>query len=364
MSILTRLEMCEIVASLLVWFERRHRDIPWRNGRDPYLVWVAEIMAQQTRIATMRPYYERFVSRWPDVKSLAAADTEDVLKAWEGLGYYSRAHNLHRAAREVVARHGGRVPDQVSELRDLSGIGPYTAGAIASIAFGRAEPAVDGNARRVLSRLFDEASPTPRTLDRLARSLIDCRPDRAGTLNQAIMDLGGGVCTPRRPRCENCPCESVCVARDRGTVSERPPRTRKPQRPHREVVVGVAVHGLHVLMRRRPDEGLLGGLWEFPYFDVSDGGPRRAALAKELGVSLGLSVRSVSSLATIDHEFTHFRLTSYAYRVDITDESGKATLPPEAEWVDAERLDELALSAGNRRIANALLSSDSLKVPA
>ncbi|MGH7540301.1 MAG: A/G-specific adenine glycosylase, partial [Gemmatimonadota bacterium] len=209
-----------LAASLLAWFDGRERDVPWRGETDPYRIWVAEVMAQQTRIETVREYYGRFVDRFPDVATLAAADPDDVMKAWEGLGYYARARNLQRSAREVVERFEGRLPAAPERLRELPGIGAYTAGAIASLAFGRAEPAIDGNARRVLSRLFDLEAPTPRRLEEAARALLDACPGRPGALNQTLMDLGGGPCAPASPACAACPVRAGCLALARGTVEE------------------------------------------------------------------------------------------------------------------------------------------------
>lgn len=330
----------EIARALLAWFDGRERDVPWRGARDPYRVWVAEVMAQQTRLDTVRPYYRAFLERFPDVGSLAAAPLDDVLKAWQGLGYYARARHLHAAARVIAARHGGSVPSRIEELRALPGVGPYTAGAIASLAFGRPEPAVDGNARRVLSRLSDLASPSPGRLERAARSLLAAAPGRAAALNQALMDLGGAVCTPSGPECPVCPARGACLARMRGTQQERPPRRSRAPLPHRRSAAAAVTRGERLLLVRRREDGLLGGLWDLPavalederdgsdYQLRGDGHGQGAAedavrerLAEALAARLSISVAVGRHVRSVDHVFSHFRL-----RLDVF----------EAGWVEGE----------------------------
>ncbi|MDX1661748.1 MAG: A/G-specific adenine glycosylase, partial [Gemmatimonadota bacterium] len=222
---------------LLDHYDREKRDLPWRGETDPYRVWVSEVMLQQTRVESVVPYYLDWIERFPDVEALAAADRADVLRAWEGLGYYSRARNLHDAARIVAERFDGAVPDTAGTLRELPGVGAYTAGAVASIAFDRPEPAIDGNARRVLARLFDVEKPTPARLRRIADDLVP--RDRPGDFNQAIMELGATICAPRSPACGSCPLAPRCESLANGTVDRRPgPRRRAAVSDHD---VGVAV---------------------------------------------------------------------------------------------------------------------------
>ncbi|HET6342523.1 MAG TPA: A/G-specific adenine glycosylase, partial [Gemmatimonadota bacterium] len=248
---------------LLDHYDRHGRDLPWRGETDPYRIWVSEVILQQTRVETAIPFYRRWMERFPTLEALAGADSEAVMAAWSGLGYYRRARHLHRAALMVRDRLDGVLPSKADDLRKLPGIGAYTAGAVASIAFGRREPAVDGNARRVLSRLFDLERPSGAALARLAGALVPA--DRPGDFNQALMDLGATVCLPRVPRCTACPLETLCLARRRDTVPERPAPRQRREIP--EFAVGVAVISSprgQVLLARRPDEGLLGGTWEFP----------------------------------------------------------------------------------------------------
>lgn len=321
---------------LLAFYDARARDLPWRRTDDPYAIWVSEIMLQQTRVETVIPYFERWMERFPDVAALAAADEGDVLKAWEGLGYYRRARNLHRAAARVREGPDGALPTTARELRRLPGVGAYTAGAVASIAFGEAVPAVDGNVRRVLARLFDLAAPAARELESLAGALVDDR--RPGDFNQALMELGATVCTPRSPSCPGCPVRAHCLARRRGTVAERPvatPRRPVPREVCDVVVVRAAPSGL-LLMRRRPDEGLLAGLWEFP---------DAAAVEGELEVPLDGHV----PLDPVEHAFSHLRVT-YRPVVVTLDDATRPSVAAPYRWVDEGDRAELALPVAMQRI--------------
>lgn len=343
-----------VTAALLAWFAGWERDIPWRDESDPYRIWVAEIMAQQTRIETVRPYYARFLDRFPTLEALARAELGEVLRVWEGLGYYGRARNLHRAARDLVARRGGALPEEPGELRRLPGIGPYTAGAIASLAFGRPEPAVDGNARRVLSRLFDLAAPSRGALEEAARGLLEACPGSAAGLNQALMDLGASVCTPRSPACPRCPLRPSCLAHARGTVDARPPPRPGRELPHHDVAVGIVWKGGKTLIQRRPETGLLGGLWEFPGGKVEPGETPGEAVRREIREELGIEVRVEDPLDPFDHAYSHFRVTLHPFHapwVAGEPEPGTATA---WSWVRPETLGEYPFPAANRRIIQSL----------
>jgi A/G-specific adenine glycosylase len=256
-----------IQSQLLAWAETSLRDLPWRRERTPYRVWVSEIMLQQTRVETVIPYYQRWMSRFPTIGALAQADLGQALKCWEGLGYYARCRNLHRAAWIVVERHGGQLPERRGELLALPGIGPYTVGAILSLAFGQDAAVLDGNVRRVLSRLYaldddPREAKTRQKLWALAESLLP--PGKAGRFNEALMDLGATVCTPKGPRCANCPLNQVCQAYASGDAEGYPPPTRRAPTPHYHVTAAVIWRDGQVLIAQRPLDGLLGGLWEFP----------------------------------------------------------------------------------------------------
>ncbi len=305
-----------IRAALLAFFDAHARPLPWREDGDPYRVWVSEIMLQQTRVAAVLPYYERWMQRFPSLHALAGADVDDVLKAWEGLGYYSRARNLHAAARIVCDNHAGRVPDEYASLRTLPGIGDYTAGAIASVVYGRAEPAVDGNVRRVLTRLLDRDLDT-RTLRATAAALVPS--DRPGDFNQALMELGATVCTPRAPRCAACPLTNQCAARQNGTQAERP--SKKVKGAVALFDVGVAVlrdRRGRILLVRRPNAGLLAGMWELPARIAAPGeAPEDAALqaARRVVGRDDVALQHDEPIATVRHPFSHRTEQYHAYEV-------------------------------------------------
>lgn len=337
--------------ALLAWYRGRERNVPWRSESDPYRIWVAEVMAQQTRMSTVREYYRDFLERFPDVETLAGADQQEVLKAWEGLGYYARARRLHRAAREVMERYGGDLPREADRLRELPGVGRYTAGALASLAFGEPEPAVDGNVRRVLSRLLDMADPTPTRLEASARRLLDARPHDPGALNQAMMDLGGEICTPRDPSCGICPTAGSCLALQRETVAERPPARPRREIPHRRVAVAVVWDPRgRVLVQRRPPDGLLGGLWEFPGGKVEDGESPPEAVRRELREEMAVEVEVTGTLEPVDHAYSHFRVTLHPYHARLLEGEPEARSATAWLWMEPGRLDELPFPAANHRI--------------
>ncbi len=288
--------------TLLDHFDRSRRVLPWRSERTPYRVMVSEFMLQQTRVETVIPYYERWLRRFPGWEALAEAGEDEVLREWTGLGYYRRARNLHRTARVVRERFGGELPEEPAALKRLPGVGEYTAGAVASIAFGRAVPAVDGNVRRVLCRLFDMEAPTAGRLREEAARLVD--PGRPGDFNEALMELGATVCTPRAPGCGGCPVLGWCGARGAGTVDERP--ARRPRREVARVGYGVAVvvgggpSSTVTLLRKRPESGLLASMWEFPSIrlsgDEKPGGVRIGAAANRLLKDLGVPAHPATPL--------------------------------------------------------------------
>jgi A/G-specific adenine glycosylase len=303
-------DLCELPERLLAWYDRHRRVLPWRarpgERAQPYRVWLSEIMLQQTTVATVAGYFARFLERWPDLESLAAASLDEVLHAWQGLGYYARARNLHACARAVVERHGGVFPDEEAALRDLPGLGAYTAAAVAAIAFGRAATPVDGNVERVIARLFAVAEPLPDakpTLRRLAESLTP--RERPGDYAQAVMDLGATICTPKRPKCILCPWREACRGHATGAVESLPLRRAKAEKPVRRGVAFWAVRSDGaVLLRRRPEKGLLGGMMEVP-----------STLWREAPWSEAEAIAAAPLPAkwrmlpgTVRHTFTHFHL--------------------------------------------------------
>ena len=311
--------MKRVRRALLTWYVANRRDLPWRRTQDPYAIWVSETMLQQTRVETVIPYYERFLARFPDIESLAAGETDEVLGVWAGLGYYSRARNLQAAAREVSAKHGGRLPDDVEALRALPGIGRYTAGALASIAFDRPEPIVDGNVARVLSRLLGirEDIAKPDILRRLwdeAAKLAE-GPD-PGDLNQALMELGALVCVPADPRCGSCPLRKHCDAQQHGDAARLPIKMKKPKTRHIEASAAWLTRRGKVLAVRRPPSGLLGGLWELPGGDLDHREDPAQGLVRNLRERVGLDVANPQYVGAVSHVFTHRRLRLHLFRCD------------------------------------------------
>ncbi len=347
--------------ALLRWYDARQRDLPWRRTRDPYAIWISETMLQQTRVETVIPYYERFLERFPDVESLASADRDDVYALWAGLGYYSRARNLQAAARRIVDEHGGLLPDDVDGLRSLPGIGRYTAGAVASIAFDRPAPVVDGNVIRVLTRWRGIRDDVRRreVVERLwdeAGSLA--RGARPGDLNQALMELGATVCTPRSPRCDDCPWLRTCDAAAAGDAESLPVKPKKPKPVKVEAVAAwIERHG-RVLVVRRPQDGLLGGLWELP------GGPLEAREAREEGLhrqlreSVGLRVKQSEYRGHIEHLFTHRRLALHVFRCDAVEGRVRRRGFDAHRWIAPAGIAELGHGAPTRK-ALALLGEGS-----
>ncbi|MFA6134193.1 MAG: A/G-specific adenine glycosylase [Phycisphaerae bacterium] len=344
---------------ILAWWDKGHRDMPWRQSRDPYAIWVSEIMLQQTQVATVVPYYRRFLRAFPSVDALAAAPPEAVLKAWEGLGYYSRARNLHRAAQQIIERHGGKVPQGVAALRALAGVGRYTAGAIASIAFNRPEPVLDGNVKRVLCRLLaitgDPRKPAvERRLWAIAQSLVPAK--RPGDFNQAVMDLGALVCTPMGARCSACPLQRRCLARKLGIVSKLPRKVRRKPLPHYDIAAAVIWRGRKLLIDKRPNAGLLGGLWEFPGGKMHKGEKAAAAAVRESAEELGIVVRPLQAepLISVEHAYSHFRITLHAVVCRYVRGPARAIGCQEFKWVTLGDLDRYAFPAANHRIIAAL----------
>lgn len=343
--------------ALLAWYDAHHRDLPWRAAAgevpDPYHVWVSEVMLQQTRVETVRGRYADWLERFPTLESLAEAEPDEVMKAWEGLGYYSRARNLHRAVREVAADYGGVVPDDPAAFRSLPGVGRYTAGAVASIAFGREEPVVDGNVRRVVARWTDTAEPAEAELWPLASQLVE--GERPGDLNQALMELGAVVCTPRSPRCADCPVREHCLAFARGTQEERPARRRAKPLPHEDTAVAVIEREGHLLLVRRPTAGPLGGMWGFPEAVRHDGEAAHEAAERVALDGVGLSVRSGPPIATVEHTFTHVRVTYRAFRCVANGGEPRPLRYDACAWADAEEVADYALPTAQRRIARLAL---------
>jgi len=345
---------------LLAWYDRAARRLPWRGHPDPYAVWVSEIMLQQTRVETVIPYFERWMAHFPSLAALAAAPEQEVLRTWEGLGYYSRARNLHKAAQLVVDRYAGQIPARREQLQELPGIGAYTAGAIASIAFGADEAALDGNIRRVLARLFNLEIPArspqgERRLWDLARENLP--PGRAGDYNQAMMDLGASICLPQNPTCLLCPLSEDCQARALGLQEKRPILPEKRAVPHYIVAAAIIQRAGRVLIARRPADGLLGGLWEFPGGKREAGESLPECLAREIREELDAQIEVGEQQGVYQHAYTHFKVTLHAFYCSLADGEPRALQHSSLGWVMPGELPAFPMGKIDRLIARALLKA-------
>ncbi|MGZ3514921.1 MAG: A/G-specific adenine glycosylase, partial [Thermodesulfobacteriota bacterium] len=312
-------------------------------------IWVSEIMLQQTQVTTVLPYYQKFLKSFPTLRHLARADLSKVLKIWEGLGYYSRARNLHHASQIVLNHYHGRIPNTLEELANLPGIGRSTAGAILSFAFNKDEAILDGNAKRVLSRLFavsasSEKRKTENTLWQISESLIP--KGSSNPFNQALMDLGSMICTPRDPSCPECPLRTLCKGRRSGEPERFPPKIPKKKIPHVEAVCAVIWKKRKVLLNQRPPTGLLGGLWEFPNWKSES--KSQLSLKGVLKKEMGMNVDVKESIGTFRHTFSHFKLTLHVYHCQHVNGKGKG------RWIAARNLHLLPMSKIHRRIAESI----------
>lgn len=346
----------EFCSALLRWFAQAKRDLPWRGAYEPYAVWVSEIMLQQTQARRGVRFFLEWMRRFPDLKAVAEASEEAALAAWEGLGYYSRARNLHRAAKYIVEELGGRFPESFDEIRALPGVGEYTAGAVASIAFNLPVPAVDANVRRLLARLGDldipvDGSEGGRRITGAVRALIPAEAPRL--FNQALMELGALICM-KKPRCGQCPVARFCLANLRGTTGARPVPKAKARYQAIETVAAVIFHQARILIRQRPPCGLWANLWEFPGGVIEDGESPADAAPRHVREQCGLTVTAAREIAVVRHGYTTHRVTMHGYFCEISGLSGKTSAPREGLWLLPEELAARAFPAGHRKLMERL----------
>lgn len=343
--------------SLLTWYDECKRDLPWRRDKDPYKIWVSEVMLQQTRVEAVRAYFERWIERFPTLQSLAEAQEEEVIQYWQGLGYYSRARNLHQGVREVAASYGGQVPMTKEEVSGLSGIGDYTSGAILSIAYDQREPAIDGNVLRVFSRLYcihgDIATPM---VKRQIREQVeqDMSMDRPGDFNQALMDLGATICIPKSPRCEICPLQNNCQAKDKGVQQELPIKKKKTPPVPVTLIAGVLQDGDRFLLRKRPKKGLLAGMWEFPGIEIPIEENPMEVFERGFLCETGQEVQATTLLLQCIHIFSHRRWDISFYQC--THENGNRPLGKDVFWINKSEWHTLSFAGPHRKMANQLLN--------
>lgn len=353
----TILIMSDFSDRILDWYAHHGRELPWRDHPDPYVVWVSEIMLQQTRVEAVIPYFKRWMERFPNVRELAAASEQDVLSLWEGLGYYSRARNLYKAARIVVESYGGELPHDLTALRKLPGIGRYTVGAIASMAFGLDVATLDGNLRRVFARVFDVAEPADAPAgEEILWALAERHlPNgHAGDYNQALMDLGATLCLPLNPICSLCPLGDLCKARALDLQGQRPVLKPKAEVPHHTVTAAVLQRNGKILLAKRPSNGLLGGMWEFPGGKVEIGETLEVCLAREIREELGAEIHVGEAFGVYRHAYTHFRITLHAFLCELTDGEPRPVEAAELAWVVPAELGNYPMGKVDRKIARSL----------
>ncbi len=340
---------------LVKWFhkERAQIAVPGRGESDPYAIWVAEVMLQQTQVATVWPYYEKWLIHFPDIASLAQAENDKVLKLWEGLGYYSRARNLHKGASYIVQHFDGKLPIKVNDLLQVPGIGPYTAAAIASMAFNQKVPLIDGNVLRVMSRILrirddiTKSSTKTRVNAHLEKLISSTEP---GVFNQGLMDLGRVICTPKNPQCPDCPLGPVCKAFKYGDVHEFPVREMRKEIPHYDIVIGIIRRDDKVLIQKRPIEGMLGGLWEFPGGKIEPGETAEQALKREIAEETELKVRLSTKIGTIQHAYTHFKITMSAWWCEWREGVAQTHTSTENKWICMDEIPQYAFPKANLKI--------------
>lgn len=339
---------------LLQWYHIEKRDLPWRQTSDPYRILISEIMLQQTRVDTVIPYYRRFLEAFPSVGDLARAERQAVLKLWEGLGYYSRCRNLHDAAKTIVTQFDGRVPSSYGDITSLKGIGPYTAAAVLSIAFQKKYAVVDGNVIRVLARFYGitddiRSASVKKTIQNYADSLI---PDKnPGDFNQSIMELGATICKPRQPECSACPVSAECIAANTARTKEIPYKSSGKKIPHHQIAVGMIVNSRgELLIALRPDDAMLGGLWEFPGGKKEKDETLEEAVRRELKEELGVDVRVLKKFKTLKHAYSHFKITLHAFWCTIAEGTPEPKSSVELKWVAPAQLDEYPFPKANKML--------------
>ncbi len=349
-------EVESLQRSLRQWYLKQGRYLPWRKTRDPYAIWISEIMLQQTQVKTVIPYYDRWLKIFPDIETLAQSPLQSVLKQWEGLGYYARARNLHHAAQKIEKDYDGIFPQQLSDVLSLPGIGRTTAGGILSAAFKQRISILDGNVKRVLARLVGLEKPPNKALKQLwelSDQLLDSEHPR--DYNQALMDLGATICTPFQPSCLLCPWRVYCQAFQQNRQTEIPMREPKSPLPHKQIGVAVIWNDRgEVLIDRRPEKGLLGGLWEFPGGKMEENETIQDCIQREIKEELGIAIEVKEHLITINHAYTHFRVTLNVYNCQHLEGEPQPIGCEEMRWVKPEQLSEFPFPKANTKIINAI----------
>lgn len=345
--------------SLMKWYKRYHRHLPWRETSDAYYIWVSEVMLQQTQVNTVTPYYQKFIQQYPTIKDLAKASLQHVLKSWEGLGYYSRARNFHKAAKEVMKLYNGNVPANSLEFQKLPGVGDYIAAAVQSIAFGRPIAVVDGNVKRVLARLFQMNEPVNSSKThtkfkiKADKLLLDSQP---GIFNQAMMELGAIICKPTQPFCKDCPVQMVCLSFNKGVTHKYPKRLSAKPVPEHHISVAIVRKNGRVLITQRSPERLLGGLWEFPGGKVKENELPEQACIREIKEEVNLNIKVNSHLTQIRHAYSHFKIKMDAFMCTYVSGKIKLNGPVDSKWIYPSKIKDYPFPKANHKFLPALFT--------
>ncbi|MCF2971127.1 A/G-specific adenine glycosylase [Synechococcus sp. Nb3U1] len=346
-----RKHLLRLQRSLQDWFCTQGRDLPWRHTQDPYAIWVSEVMLQQTQVATVIPYFQRWMQALPRISDLAAAPQHQVLKLWEGMGYYRRALNLRRAAQILMREQNGEFPRDLNRVLALPGIGRTTAGGILSAAFNQPVPILDGNVKRVLARLVALQHPPAQCLPllwQLSEQVLD--PVQPRNFNQALMDLGATVCRPKQPRCGECPWQADCSAYNRGQHHQLPMSVPRATRPHKQIAVAIVLRGKEILIDQRLETSMLSGLWEFPGGKIEPGETAAECVVREVKEEIGIDIEVVTELATIEHAYTHFTITLIAFICRYLGGEAQALQCTEVRWVSPAALSEFPFPGANQKL--------------
>ncbi|WP_373533114.1 A/G-specific adenine glycosylase [Vampirovibrio sp.] len=346
--------------ALTDWYKADHRQLPWRDTTDPYAIWLSEIMLQQTQVKTVLDYYRRFLAQYPTISALAQAPPDQVLKLWEGLGYYARCRNLQKAAQQMVEKHNGQFPQTLAEAEALPGIGRSTAGAILTFAYGQKHPLLDGNVKRVISRLYDVDQDIQKTavihqMWQASEELL-AESTEPHLFNQAMMELGATLCSPQNPRCLLCPVKRFCDACAHGTQHERPVKAPKKATPHHTIAVGIIWNDHQVLIQQRPENGLLGGLWEFPGGKQEPEETLEQTVFREIKEELGIEVTVGEKITAVKHAYTHFKITLHAYHCAYLGGEPKSLASQGWQWVSPDALEQFAFPKANKTVLTQLLN--------
>ena len=342
---------------ILSWYKKNSRSLPWRTDKDPYRIWLSEVMLQQTKVSTVIPYYKKWLERFPRIQDVANADIDDVIKEWEGLGYYSRSRNFFNACKIVVNDHRGIIPSDWATFRSLPGVGDYTAAAVLSIVFNHCYPVIDGNVRRVMARLLSYDKNVKKSFVEFRvelEKLID--RNRPGDFNQAMMELGSLVCKKSKPECSACPINQFCKSYNNGTVDQFPIINKKKTRPHNTVVAGIIWQKENFFIQKRPYNGLLGGLWEFPGGKVKKGEKLHEALIREIHEETGLSVFVEKKVGSIDHEYSHFSITLHLFNCRLSNNIQKRKLSKSQRWISPKTYSQYPFPKANHKLFSILES--------